>query len=93
MRRCRRWQPGQPWDQPAGEPSNESTKVDRGGSVRGKKPVSVRGAAGLQGPEVAAQQARRGGQLGGKRKKREGVEDRKEETIEEHFIPGPIGRG
>jgi hypothetical protein len=32
----------------------------------------------LWGPEAAAQQARRGGHLGGKRKKGEGVEDRKE---------------
>jgi hypothetical protein len=38
---------------------------------------------GLQNPEAAAQQARRGGQLGGKRKRREGIEDRKEETTEE----------
>jgi hypothetical protein len=37
----------------------------------------------LRGPEAAAQQARRGGHLGGKREKGEGVEDRKEETMKE----------
>ena len=37
----------------------------------------------LQGPEAAAQQARIGGHLGRKRKKGEGVEDRKEGTMEE----------
>lgn len=37
----------------------------------------------LRGPEAAAQQARRGGHLGGKRKKGEGVEDRNEGTMEE----------
>jgi hypothetical protein len=44
---------------------------------------SAPGAVGLQGPEAAAQQAGRRGQLGGMRKKREGVEDGKEGTIEE----------
>jgi hypothetical protein len=37
----------------------------------------------LQGPEAAAQQASIGGHLGRKRKKGEGVEDRKKETMEE----------
>jgi hypothetical protein len=37
----------------------------------------------LLGPEAVAQQARRQGQLGGKRRGEEGVEDRKDETREE----------
>jgi hypothetical protein len=39
----------------------------------------------LQGPEVAAQQAMKGGQLGGERQRErggDGVEDKKEETME-----------
>jgi hypothetical protein len=37
----------------------------------------------LRGLEAAAQQAGRGGHLGGKRKKGDGVEDRKKRTMEE----------
>jgi hypothetical protein len=65
----RRRQPGQQLDQPAGEASNKRTKVEREGRLEAGS-QSAPGAVPRRGPEAAAQQARRGGQLGGKRKKR-----------------------
>jgi hypothetical protein len=75
----RRRQPGQRLDQPAGEASNESTKM--GGE--GRLEAGSRSKPCAAGPEAAAQQARRGGQLGGKRRWKEGVEDRKDGTRDE----------
>jgi hypothetical protein len=67
----RRRQPGQQLDQPVGEASNRSTKVEREGRLEaGSRSAAWRcDAVPLRGPEAAAQQARRGDQLGGKRKK------------------------
>jgi hypothetical protein len=53
------------------------------GSRRGQRlEAGRRQRPALRGLEAAAQQAVRGGHLGGKRKKGEGVEDRKEGTTE-----------
>jgi hypothetical protein len=60
----RRRQPGQQLHQPAGEASNKSTKVEREGWLEAGS-QSAPGAVSRRGPEAAAQQARRGGQLGG----------------------------
>jgi hypothetical protein len=74
---CRR-QPGQQLDQPAGEASNKSTKVEREDRLEAGS-RSAPGAVPRRGPEAAAQQARRGGQLGGSerrgrsRKQKEGT--------------------
>jgi hypothetical protein len=89
----RPWQRGQRWDQPTREPSNESTKVERGGSIRGRKPVSARrcGAAGSGGGRAASQKSRPAGR---ERKKREEKKIEKETTEEsEVFIPGPAAGG
>ena len=57
-------------DQPAGKGSNESAKMGGETSVGDRKPIYALRSA-LRGPKAAAQQARRGGQLGGKRRGRQ----------------------
>ena len=89
--------------QPAGEVWNESTKMGRRGSVGGRKPVSAWqwGAGVLRRPEAAAQQSRKGGQLGGKARE-DGVEkgSRRTNGRDDHenggvayFLPGPQDGG
>jgi hypothetical protein len=65
----RRRQPGQRLDQPAGKALNKSTKMGEEVGWRREAGQST----ALRGPQAAAQQARKGGQLGGKRREEEGV--------------------
>jgi hypothetical protein len=63
--------------------AQDSRQEDSWVEVRARLEAGRRQRPALRGLEVASQQAGRGGHLGGKRKKGEGVEDIKEGTTEE----------